>query len=52
MNKLGVYIIKNSKGEEWKSRLESLSNQVEHWTNPNNKTSKTVKIIQLFYNDK
>ena len=30
--------------------LEALENQISYWTIPENKTNKTVEIIQLFYN--
>ena len=34
---------------EWNDRLKSLYTQIEYWTNPENKTNKTIEIIQLFY---
>lgn len=46
-NKQGLCCIK--KTNEWTSRLESLKSQIEYWCN-DNRTNKTVEIIQLFYN--
>jgi len=33
----------------WEKRLNSLKSLIEYWTNPKNKTDKTVEIIHLFY---
>jgi hypothetical protein len=49
LNKLGVCVIKKSKVEEWNERLNTLKNQIEYWLTPENQTSKTVEVIQLFY---
>jgi len=40
--------IKKSKEKEWKERLEVLKTQIQYWVD--NRTSKTVEIVQLFYN--
>jgi len=47
--KNGVCIVKKSKIIEWNNRLDSLKNQIIYWTNPDNKTNKTIEIIHLFY---
>jgi len=47
--KKGLATIKKSKENEWNKRLESLSEQLQYWINENNKTDKTVEVIQLFY---
>lgn len=36
---------------EWEKRLNSLKNQIKYWSNPENKTDKTVEIIQLYYDN-
>lgn len=48
--KTGILKIKNNKINEWNNRLEELKYQIEYWSNDENKTDKTVEIIQLFYN--
>ena len=47
LNKKGLCVIKEL---EQKERLSALSQQIEYWINPSNKTDKIVEIIQLFYN--
>jgi Holliday junction resolvasome RuvABC endonuclease subunit len=47
LNGQGICIVKNTKQKEWTERLEALKNQIEYWLE--NKTEKTVEIIQLFY---
>jgi hypothetical protein len=47
----GICVVNKSKQAEWTLRLKSLSDQVEYWTDTNNKTDKTVEIIQLFYDN-
>jgi len=49
LDKNGLCIIKKSKKNEWTERLNTLERQISYWINPENKTSKTVEIIQLFY---
>ena len=39
--------IKKSKEKEWKERLEVLKTQIQYWID--NRTPKTVEIVQLFY---
>jgi hypothetical protein len=48
--KTGIIKIKNNKINEWNERLEALKGQIEYWSNEENKTEKTIEIIQLFYN--
>lgn len=45
----GILKIKNNKNDEWKSRLNVLKMQIEYWINEENKTEKTIEVIQLFY---
>lgn len=48
-NKNGICIIKKNKVEEWNTRLQSLTDRIDYWLNPDHITDKTIKIIQLFY---
>ena len=43
--------IKPSKILEWTNRLMALKQQVMYWCNPENKTDKTVEVVQLFYDE-
>ena len=45
----GICSIKKTKQKEWKERLECLKNQINYWINPENRTNKTVEVIELFY---
>jgi hypothetical protein len=47
--KTGILKIKNNKNNEWNERLNILKQQIEYWTNEENKTEKTIEVIQLFY---
>jgi hypothetical protein len=47
--KTGLMIIKKSEMEEWMGRLEILKEQIEYWSNEENKTEKTIEIVHLFY---
>jgi hypothetical protein len=49
LNKKGICVVKKSKAEEWNERLNVLKNQIDYWVNQENKTNKTVEIIELFY---
>ena len=48
-DKKGRTIVKKSKKEEWKQRLNVLGEHINYWITPENKTNKTIEIIQLFY---
>ena len=48
-NKKGICVVKKSKIDEWKERLNILKDNVNYWINPENKINKTIEIIQLFY---
>ena len=48
-DKKGICIVKKSKKEEWNERLNTLEETIQYWTDPVNKTNKTIEIIQLFY---
>ena len=47
LNGQGICTVKKTKQKEWTERLEALKAQIEYWLE--NKTEKTVEIIQLFY---
>jgi len=47
INNKGHCIIKKGKKEEWNNRLKELKEQIQYWLD--NKTDKTVEVIQLFY---
>ena len=46
-NNSGICVVKKQKINEWNERLEILKQTIEYWLN--NKTDKTIEIIQLFY---
>ena len=48
-NNKGVCVVKKSKQDEWKQRLNVLETQITYWIQPNHGTNKTIEIIQLFY---
>jgi hypothetical protein len=45
----GICVIKKSKKVEWETRLQQLNYQIQYWSNPLNRTNKTVEVVQLFY---
>jgi hypothetical protein len=49
IDKNGICGVKKSKQKEWEHRLESLETQIGYWIQSENKTNKTVEIIELFY---
>ena len=49
LNGKGICTVKKTKQKEWSERLEALKDQIEYWINPENKTDKTIEIVQLFY---
>ena len=44
-------IVKIEYKRDWNNRLECLKEQIIYWTKPENKTDKTIEIIQLFYDE-
>jgi hypothetical protein len=48
INTKGLCCIKKSKVKEWNERLNVLKDSINYWIN--NKTDKTVEIIQLYFN--
>ena len=47
INDSGICVISKTKTKEWNDRLSALKHQIEYWCN--NRTDKTVEIVQLFY---
>ena len=48
-NSNGISVVSRNKKKEWNNRLETLSTHIDFWTNPKNKSEKTVQIIELFF---
>jgi plastocyanin len=48
-DKKGICVVKKTKINEWRERLIELKQIIDYWINPENRTNKTVEIIQLFY---
>lgn len=51
INSMGICTIKKSKKFEWQSRLATLKSQIEYWIHPDNRTEKTIEIVQLYFDD-
>lgn len=49
INSKGLFSVKQDKTVEWNNRLKALGDQVTFWTKPENKTNKTIEVIQLYY---
>ncbi len=49
LDKNNMLVIKKTKQKEWDERMKSLKDQIKYWIDPENKTEKTLEIIQLFY---
>ena len=47
-NTTGLCVVKKSAKKEWDERLDALSKQIQYWYE--NRTDKTVEVVQLFYN--
>ena len=45
----GICCVKKSKKREWNERLNILKDTVNYWINEENKTNKTIEVIELFY---
>jgi len=48
MSKIKCVYMKDVKPEQI-TRLNSLEEQIEYWSNPSNRTNKTIEVVQLFY---
>ena len=49
LNKNGISSVKKSKKKEWQERLINLKSQIDYWINEDNKSHKTIEIIQLYF---
>jgi len=49
INGNGICCVKKTKKKEWNERLNILKNTVNYWKNEENKTNKTIEVIELFY---
>ena len=49
VNGHGICDVKKTKKNEWNERLNILKDTVNYWINEENKTNKTIEVIQLFY---
>jgi hypothetical protein len=50
-DKKGLCKIKPKYMSKWNERLTTLKQQIEYWSNPLNKTSKTLEVIQLYFDN-
>jgi hypothetical protein len=48
-NTKGICVVKNTKRNEWNTRLGKLEESIIYWTNPTNVSNKTIETIKLFY---
>ena len=49
LNKKGICVIKKTKKKEWEQRLNVLVENINYWIDPINKPTKTIEIVNLFY---
>ena len=49
LNKLGLCVVKKTKQDEWRTRLNELSNSINYWLE--HKTSKLLEVVQLYYDE-
>jgi hypothetical protein len=49
INSQGISVVNKNDCKEWKNRLQTLATQLQYWHD--NKTEKTVEIIQLYYDE-
>jgi hypothetical protein len=49
INKLGICCI--NKKNEWNNRLKILKQTIEFWCNENNKSTKMIEIVELFFDE-
>jgi len=47
----GVCVLKNSKQNEWRQRLNALDEEIKYWMNPLNKPTEPITIVYLFYDE-
>jgi hypothetical protein len=49
IDKTGICVLKKNKITEWNNRLQTLKDHIDYWCQIENKTDKTIEIVQLFY---
>jgi hypothetical protein len=49
INKQGISVINKNDKRDWIARLKTLTTQIQYWID--NKTEKTIEIIQLYYDE-
>lgn len=49
INNKGICLIEKSKRKEWQERLITLKSQIEYWICCENKSERTIEIIQLYF---
>ena len=48
-DKKGICVVQKTKMNEWHERLSELKQIIDYWINSENRTNKTVEVVQLFY---
>ena len=51
INSNGICIVSKKNMKEWNHRLNVLKEEILYWSDYNNRTEKTIEVIQLFYNE-
>ena len=51
INKLGICCINKKYENEWNNRLKILKQTIEFWCNENNKSTKIIEIVELFFDE-
>ena len=51
INGNGICVVKKNKINEWNCRLIKLEEQIDFWSNPVNKSEKTIEQIHLYYDE-
>jgi len=51
INKLGICCINKKYENEWNNRLKILKQTIEFWCNENNKSTKMIEIVELFFDE-
>ena len=49
VNKMGICAVKKTYARAWALRLDALAESISYWTTTENRTDKTVEVVELFY---
>ena len=49
LNKMGICAVKKTYARAWALRLDALAESISYWTSTENRTDKTVEVVELFY---